>query len=265
VVTRETAARVRDAVVEAIDPLEIILFGSVAQVTAGNDLDLLVVTDDDSHPGVSDRRAALRSALRPFRRMYDIDDYVVSRSRFAEYLRRGSPFVSKVVSEGICIYMRDGTEAWRRQAEEERSTSDYLRTGEFHRGACYHAQQCVEKSIKTMLLTVGWELEKIHSIHRLTAIAADHRVAHGLSLEDIDFLDEIYRGRYPAESGLLPLGDPTAADAERAVTLANKSLATLHTFLAARSQPEASEPSEGPLTDHGQDGARTSDAQPESG
>ena len=138
--TREAAARVRDAVVEAIDPLEIILFGSVAQATSGNDLDLLVVTDDDNHPGVQGRRAALRSALRPFRRMYDIDDYVVSRSHFAEYLRRGSPFVSKVVSEGICIYMRDGTEAWRRQAEEERSTAAYLHTGGFHRGACYHAQ-----------------------------------------------------------------------------------------------------------------------------
>ncbi len=35
VVTRETAARVRDAVVEAIDPLEIILFGSVAKATSG--------------------------------------------------------------------------------------------------------------------------------------------------------------------------------------------------------------------------------------
>ena len=154
--TREAAAQVRDAVVEAIDPLEIILFGSVANETSGNDLDLLVVTDDDSHLGVQGRRVALRSALRPFRRMFDIDDYVVSRSHFAEYLRGGSPFVSKVVSEGVCIYMRDGTAAWRRQAEEERGTADYLRTGEFHRGACYHAQQCVGKSIKTMLLALGW-------------------------------------------------------------------------------------------------------------
>ena len=254
VVTRETAARVRDAVVEAIDPLEIILFGSVAQATSGNDLDLLVVTDDDSHLGVQGRRLALRSALRPFRRMYDIDDYVVSRSHFAEYLRRGSPFVSKVVSEGVCIYMRDGTEAWRRQAEEERSTADYLHTGEFHRGACYHAQQCVEKSIKTMLLVVGWELEKIHSIHRLTAIAADYRVPLVLSPDDIDFLDEIYRGRYPAESGLLPLDEPTAADAERAVTLANKSLATLHRFLADHAEPEASEPTAGPSPSDEPDG-----------
>ena len=246
--TREAAARVRDAVVQAIDPLEIILFGSVANETSGNDLDLLVVTDDNSHLGVQGGRVALRSALRPFRRMFDIDDYVVSRSHFAEYLRSGSPFVSKVVSEGVCIYMRDGTAAWRRQAEEERGTADYLRTGEFHRGACYHAQQCVEKSIKTMLLALGWELEKIHNIRRLTAIAADYHVPLVMSPDDIDFLDEIYRGRYPAESGLLPLGDPTAADAERAVTLANKSLAALHTFLAARYPPKTPESSDSAST-----------------
>ncbi len=273
VVTRETAARVRDAVVAAIDPLEIILFGSVAGATTGNDLDLLVVTDDDGHLGAQGRRAALRSALRPFRRTYDIDDYVVSRSLFAEHVRRGSPFVSKVVSEGVCIYMRDGTEAWRRQAEEERSTADYLHIGGFHRGACYHAQQCVEKSIKTMLLVVGWELEKIHSIHRLTAIAADYRVPLVLSGDDIDFLDEIYRGRYPAESGLLPLGDPTAADAKQATTLANKSLATLHRFLAGHAEREVAEPSQDtPIADHGQartanpadgqDGARIPDERP---
>ena len=144
--------------------------------------------------------------------------------------------------------MRDGTAAWRRQAEEERSTADYLRTGGFNRGACCHAQQCVEKSIKTMLLVLGWELERIHSLRRLTAVAADYRVPLVLSADDIDFLDEIYRGRYPAESGLLPLGDPAAADAERAVTLANTSLATLHTFLAARSQPHASESSDNAST-----------------
>lgn len=156
--------------------------------------------------------------------------------------------MSKVVSEGVCIYMRDGTEAWRRQAEEERDAAAYLRAGGFHRGACYHAQQCVEKSIKTMLLEVGWELEEIHNMHRLTALAADHGAALSLTPDDIDFVDEIYRGRHPAESGLLPLGDPTAADAERAVTLADTSFATLNRFLAKRAQPEAAECSEGTST-----------------
>ena len=144
--------------------------------------------------------------------------------------------------------MREATKAWRLQAEQERDTAAYLRTGGFHRGACHHAQQCVEKSIKTMLLEVGWELEKIRNIHRLTAIATDYGASVSLTPDDIDFLEAIYRGRYPAESGLLPLGEPTAADAERAVTLADDSFATLDRFLASRAQRDAEEPSEDTLT-----------------
>ena len=108
-VTRDTAAVVRDAVVDAIDPLEIILFGSIAREASGRDIDLLVVTDEDGGSTVRDRRAALRSALRPLRHRYDIDDYVVTRSDLAEYVRQGSPFVRKIMSDGVCIYMREAT------------------------------------------------------------------------------------------------------------------------------------------------------------
>ena len=135
-------------------------------------------------------------------------------------LRSGSVFLRKVVSQGVCIYMREGIEAWRRQAEEELRTAQYLHAGGFHRGACYHAQQCVEKSIKTMLLARGWELEKLHNIHRLTAVAKEHRLPLRMQPDDVDFIDEIYRSRYPAESGLLSLGEPTSADAGRAVAVA---------------------------------------------
>ena len=225
-VTRRTAAAVRDAVVAAIDPLSIILFGSVATAVAGNDLDLLIVTDDRNarHADAAD---ALRTVLRPIRRTVDVDHYVVSRSQFAARLRSGSVFLRKIVSEGVCIYMREGIEAWRRQAEEELKTAEYLHAGGFHRGACYHAQQCVEKSIKTMLLARGWELEKIHSIHRLTAIAEEYRLPLPLQADDVDLIDDIYRGRYPAESGLLTLGEPSSADASRAVAVAAQIIGAL--------------------------------------
>ena len=236
VVTRATAGAVRDAVVAAIDPLEIILFGSVAAGAAGNDLDLLIVTDDRDGVRSADAAdalavGALRTVLRPIKREIDVDHYLVTRSQFAARLRSGSIFLRKIVSEGVCIYMREGIEAWRRQAEEELKTAEYLRAGGFHRGACYHAQQCVEKSIKTMLLERGWELEKLHSIHRLTAVAEEYRLPLQLQPGDVDFIDEIYRGRYPAESGLLPLGDPTAADAGRAVALAVRTVGALRAML----------------------------------
>ena len=101
-------------------------------------------------------------------------------------------------------------------------------------GACYHAQQSVEKSIKTMLLDRGWDLERIHSIHRLAAMAEDYRLPTLLRPADIDFMDEIYRGRYPAESGLLPLGTPTRDDAEPALSIAKRAVGVMHEMLAKR-------------------------------
>ena len=250
VVTRETAAQVREAVVAAVDPLEIILFGSVAAAATGNDLDMLVVTDRRDDSPAADVGGDLRTALRPLKRRFDIDDYHLTRTEFARQLRGGSVFLRKIVSEGICIYMRDGIKAWRRQSEEELDTAKYLLAGGFFRGACYHAQQCVEKSIKTMLLERGWELEKIHSIHRLLVVAQDHGVPLKLPPADIDFVDEIYRGRYPAESGLLPLGTPTRADAARAVTLARQSVQEMSAFLVADKQPaDATAPPAAELTD----------------
>ena len=221
----------------AVDPLEIILFGSVAVAAKGNDLDLLVVTDGPGDSPATDVGGDLRMALRPLKRRVDIDDYHLTHTEFARQLRQGSFFLRKIVSEGICIYMRDGIKAWRRQSEEELATAEYLLAGEFFRGACYHAQQCVEKSIKTMLLQRGWELEKIHSVHRLTVVAQDYGVPVNLQPTDVDFIDEIYRGRYPAESGLLPLGTPAREDAERAVALARNSVQEMSAFLAAGEQP----------------------------
>ena len=218
-VTRQTASLVRDAVVEAIDPLEIILFGSVAAAASGNDLDLLVVTDDPDGAPESESARELTTVLRAFKRTFDIDDYLLTRSQFAEQLRRGSVFLRKIVSEGICIYMREGIKEWRQQSDEELKTAEYLLSGGFYRGACYHAQQCVERSIKTMLLKRGWDLEKIHSIHRLAAIAEDYRLQIPLQ---------------PAESGLLPLGTPTKADADRSVAVAKQSVRALHGLLEER-------------------------------
>ena len=236
-VTRETAALVREAVVAAVDPLEIILFGSVAAAAQGNDLDVLVVTDRRDDSPATDAGGNLRTALRPLKRRFDIDDYHLTHTEFARQLRHGSVFLRKIVSEGICIYMRDVIKGWPRQSEEELATAEYLLAGDFFRGACYHAQQCVEKSIKTMLLERGWELEKIHRVHRLTVVAQDHGVPVNLQPSDVDFIDEIYRGRYPAESGLLPLGTPTREDAERAVALAGNSVQEMSAFLAAGEQP----------------------------
>lgn len=40
--------------------------------------------------------------------------------------------------------------------------------------------------------------------------------------EDAVFLNSVYRARYPAALGLLPMGEPTKKDAERALHSARK-------------------------------------------
>ncbi|MBN2373757.1 HEPN domain-containing protein, partial [bacterium] len=70
----------------------------------------------------------------------------------------------------------------------------------------------------------GWELEKIHSLERLIALAEDYNIKTGISDEEIIFIDSIYRSRYPGEAGLLPLGDPSESDAKKAVNIAKRIL-----------------------------------------
>jgi len=52
------------------------------------------------------------------------------------------------------------------------------------------------------------------------AQAATHSIVK--TLEEIVFIDSIYRGRYPAEAGLFPLGEPSNKDAEKTVSIAKR-------------------------------------------
>jgi hypothetical protein len=72
------------------------------------------------------------------------------------------------------------------------------------------------------LFKTGWELEKTHSIERLVAIGKGYKMRFPLSDEEIVFLDSIYRGRYPVDEGLLPLGDPSQRDAQDEVIVLSR-------------------------------------------
>ncbi len=220
----EQAKEVATKLIEDISPIAIILFGSVARTGAGNDLDLLVVTE---HEGMYERVGV---SLREFGRKCSIDYFVASSERITEEFRKGSPFLSAVQKEGRLLYMRNSVREWLHLAEEDMRQAEYLFTGAFYRGSCFAAQQAVEKGIKAALLQKGWELERIHNIRRLLSISEEHGLVVKCDDEDIDFMDSIYRGRYPAEEGLLPLKYPTADDAERAIVVAKDVLIQLSIF-----------------------------------
>lgn len=79
----------------------------------------------------------------------------------------------------------------------------------------FHAQQCIEKSLKAMGEEKQLEIPKIHKLKTLSV-----RVGINLSLfenaEDyLHLLDELYiESRYPGDFGLLPSGKPTQQDAQ---------------------------------------------------
>ena len=219
-VTLKDAKEVSNALIAAIHPLSVVLFGSVAREGVGADLDVLIIVNDKEKS--EDRAMTVHRALKSFYTKFAIDPFIIPLSLFVQYYYKGSPFLWSILKEGRPIYMKDAVKEWIKQAVDERNMAAYLLQGRYFKGACYHAQQSIEKTIKALLLNKGWDLEKTHNLERLVSIAEFYKVPITLAEEDVIFIDAIYRGRYPFEAGLLPGGEPSEQDAEKAVEIAKR-------------------------------------------
>lgn len=218
----EDAKEVAQFLAKEVSPVSVIAFGSVATSGKGNDLDLLIIMNEEN---MHDKVAG---CLREYHHRFAIDYLVTSLSRVNENFRQGSPFLRLIQREGRVLYMKDSIREWIALAKEDLRQAGYLFDGGFFRGACYDAQQAVEKALKAELLKRGWDLEKIHNIRRLFYILKSYHLHIAFDDDDIDFMDSIYRGRYPAEEGLLPLKAPTGQDASRAISIAENIFKQLH-------------------------------------
>lgn len=214
-----------EAIVHSIHPISIVLFGSVAVKGQGNDMDLMIVIDD-KQASVPETQMVVHRCLAGCYRRFAVDPFVVALDALHRSSSRTSPFLRMIAREGRLVYMKDADREWMRQAQEELDIAAYLFQGKYFKGCCFHAQQALEKGIKSRLLGKGWELEKTHSIARLVAICREFKVRLGLSDEDIVFMDSIYRGRYPAEEGLLPFREPTESDAEKSIHIVRRIVKT---------------------------------------
>ncbi len=217
--TINDAQMISDSIVQSIDPLSVILFGSVARDGSGEDIDLLIVLDDNFC--LDDPDMAVRNSIKNYYKRFSIDPFVITHSVLNKQFTSGSQLLNVICREGKTLYMKNSVKEWLNQSLEEVKTADYLLQGKFFKSACFHAQQSIEKYFKARLLEKGWELEKTHNIERLMALAEEFKITIKLSEEDLVFIDGIYRGRYPGEAGLLPLKDPTEKDARRAVEIAS--------------------------------------------
>ena len=57
--------------------------------------------------------------------------------------------------------------AWLRQAHSDLAMAAYASEGGFYAQGCYHCSQAAEKALKAVLLALGQEPERTHSIERL--------------------------------------------------------------------------------------------------
>ena len=100
-----------------------------------------------------------------------------------------------------------------------------------YKNACYHSQESVEKGLKAILLEKGQRPQRTHDIVELHNAVTKTSPDSGLSMEEAVYLSSVYKGRYPTEEGLLPHGDPSKVDTERAVLSAKRFIERLKLLL----------------------------------
>jgi len=129
--------------------------------------------------------------------------------------------------------MKRETEEWLKIALEEYKSAMYLFEKGLYRMVCYHAQQTVEKILKAILTEREVDFAKTHNILDLRNAAI--RLGYEIKLTDEDsvFLNSIYRLRYPSDLGLLPSGEPTKEDAEKAIGIAQIMVDSIQTLTKA--------------------------------
>ena len=91
-----------------------------------------------------------------------------------------------------------------------------------YRMVCYHCQQAVEKVLKAILTEHRISFMRTHNIIDLKNAVSTIGYEIDISEEKAVFLNSVYRARYPAALGLLPSGEPTRNDAEKALRIAEK-------------------------------------------
>lgn len=227
----QTLEDVVERLVERYDPDRIILFGSHASRRADrdSDIDLLVVKESSLRP--IDRRVEVDLLLLDRRPGLALDLLVYTPRELRQLYLLGSPFIEEVMETGRVLYMRKATAVWIREAEDDSRAAQLLLEHGHYRAACIHSQQAVEKALKALLLEREQRPPRTHNLITLQELVRQVGFQVTIPADDVVFLNNVYRGRYPTEEGLLPHGEPTQEDARRAVSAAEALVADLRQSL----------------------------------
>jgi len=120
--------------------------------------------------------------------------------------------------------MNETAERWLAFAREDLRVAEVVLDEAIFNQACFHAQQCVEKALKSLLAHQSQTPPRIHAIADLLGLLPAEwfvELRDGLLRMD----DYYIPTRYPdALPGSLPEGLPGRAEAEEAVNLAHRAL-----------------------------------------
>jgi predicted nucleotidyltransferase len=192
-VSAETLQTMVQRLVDAIQPEEIILFGSHAYGAPRpeSDIDLLVIMNSDLPR--RERRKVVDRALGRIPGLVDV--HVYTPQEIVRALSIGNFFVREMVTRGRVLYARgplchpsghagpvdltfavggevdDVTDplAWAAKAEDDYTNAQsVLRRKRPLTGiSCFHSQQCVEKYFKALLVSLGQGFPKLHDLVEL--------------------------------------------------------------------------------------------------
>lgn len=124
--------------------------------------------------------------------------------------------------------MKSAVDRWLEFAEIDlKAAHTLLKEGSLPSVVCFHAQQCVEKSLKALIESKGLNPPRSHDLVMLYAQVDDM-----IKLEEdtLAKLNQVYiDARYPASLGFLPEGQPDVEDAKGFYEFADELLSLVKT------------------------------------
>lgn len=120
--------------------------------------------------------------------------------------------------------LRERINEWLFFAESDLHAAGELFNQEIYHLTCFHTQQCVEKSLKAVILRSLKTIPKVHILPELLEKASRTKPEFKRFEDDCRWLNEFYRPtRYPdVLPGSLPEGLPTKEDAKRSLEIAKE-------------------------------------------
>ncbi len=227
--------------VAACEPLQVILFGSVARGDDGpdSDIDLLVIQPELDH----EERWTIKSELqRAVNAPMPVEVHPVDPERFETRRRIVGAVEEAAATEGVVVHgpplehwewvpdwavQAHEAAGWLRYAGEDlRGAEHFLAAADLHRRpGCYHAQQAVEKALKAALVHDAIRLPRSRDFDEL-ARRLPERWSVRTMVRELEDLQQRAVDIYE------PGDDPTFEDAESAIDLARRVVASVRTDMA---------------------------------